>query len=461
MPKWTLRLVNAASAARMDTRPPTIPLNVGTTTFGRDASAPPDAQATCVALRSTHISRLHAVITLVEGASPVLRDDSTNGCVLFRTPGRRRVAVKKASVTLAPGDEVRFGVGEAALDEGDLEYLYRVRAEEVTQLAAATPVTAGSIRLGPTAVPPPSVAVAPTTPASTGVAAHPTKRPREAGHTSPGVTTATSRQQAQRSGQRSPGRSLEPDLRPAPDAALLRQLLRLPLPRPHTPPHGAPTGAPLTAAVLGRAGPSDPRAAGHAAGHGSAAGPCQGHDRCATGVHPPGALRVRVRALAASHLGDGAWPGLLRYVGGTTAAAADSPATAYWQCAQVALDESVLADCLAQLLRRHLAPHRAYPSPVAHPPTIHYLEPGAACTVPPLRRDGPDEEREQLALRDRAHNELQQVVQKLPRADGAGAPERWPDTVPLGLVLLRQGYHTNIPPHMGRVLGSGTKVSQP
>ena len=162
---WSLELVNPVAGAS-ETRPRTIPLNAGTTSFGRTAQTPPDA--TEIVFPSLHISGRHAVITVVQDAPPVLQDVSSNGCKLFRSSGPR-VSVKKTSVPLAEGDEVQFGLNaKAALDH--IEYRYRVVRQAATQLAGATPVTAGVIRHRPTAVSPPSVTVPPTTPASTGIA---------------------------------------------------------------------------------------------------------------------------------------------------------------------------------------------------------------------------------------------------------------------------------------------------
>ena len=162
---WSLELVNPVAGAS-ETRPRNIPLNAGTTSFGRTAQTPPDA--TEIVFPSLHISGRHAVITVVQDAPPVLQDVSSNGCKLFRTSGPR-VAVKKTSEPLAEGDEVQFGLNaKVALDH--IEYRYRVVRQAAIQLAGATPVTAGVTRHRPTAVSPPSVAVPPTTPASTGIA---------------------------------------------------------------------------------------------------------------------------------------------------------------------------------------------------------------------------------------------------------------------------------------------------
>ena len=162
---WSLELVNPVAGAS-ETRPRTIPLNAGTTSFGRTAQTPPDA--TEIVFPSLHISGRHAVITVVQDAPPVLQDVSSNGCKLFRSSGPPK-AVKKTSVPLAEGDEVQFGLNaKAALDH--IEYRYRVVRQAATQLAGATPVTAGVTRHRPTDVSPPSVGVPPTTPASTGIA---------------------------------------------------------------------------------------------------------------------------------------------------------------------------------------------------------------------------------------------------------------------------------------------------
>ena len=100
---WTLELVDPVAGAASKTRPHTISLHTGTTSFGREF------------LKSQHISATHASITVAQDAPPVLADVSSNGCRIFRSSGDppKGEKVLKTSAPLAEGDEIQFGLNAA------------------------------------------------------------------------------------------------------------------------------------------------------------------------------------------------------------------------------------------------------------------------------------------------------------------------------------------------------------
>ena len=162
---WTLELVDPVAGAASKTRPHTISLHTGTTSFGREIL---NSQHI---LKSPHISATHASITVAQDAPPVLTDVSSNGCRIFRSSGGppKGEKVKKSSAPLAEGDEIQFGLNAAnAHDHIEYRYVLRQAAEPVLTVATP-PVTAGVTRHRPTAVSPPP-AVPPATPASASIA---------------------------------------------------------------------------------------------------------------------------------------------------------------------------------------------------------------------------------------------------------------------------------------------------
>ena len=122
---WFLKLVDDDTSALPSASPPIIHLSTGTTLICRESRA--NSPHCTVLLPSNHISLTHAYINLAPDSMPVLVDCSMNGCRVMRQ-SKRMPSLRKCSLGLEEGDEVRFGLGKDSSGSDGREYRYLLHA---------------------------------------------------------------------------------------------------------------------------------------------------------------------------------------------------------------------------------------------------------------------------------------------------------------------------------------------